>query len=461
MNLAGFLHRSDVGENTNSSPTSSSSSNYTVNEKDFCDTRIRLTPSNPSVAGATWYHRPLAVSHGFDTTFEFVIHDHSRQCSTHNTQYLSSFHHKTCSVRGADGFAFVLHMNIDSDEELFYSGLSGGNYTQRELFANAPKNFLGDHYPENSNYYHPYLGNLIGEVGGKLGFKGIPNSIGIIFDIWQNPGEDQILGDSIRIEAQSYEEAVDENGKTRVKATSIGTLGVPKVHSLADGKKHKVRIMYYPELKPEYFDHLIASDNLLKFLKDNGEQKRIGTLIVYIDEDIENDKPIMVMPLNLSLLLKMKTDELFVGFTAATGRFYAKHDLISWKFCESSPCTDALPGEVPRDQRKDTFDYRQEDVLNKNLADNYNDELVLQGEDIRLIVEPGSQTELDKEKLGNYLRYFTPGEGFGGGEMSTFPTKHKSPDTSTWRVPLTTWSDYRVEGLASDADKQVPPNTLY
>lgn len=59
-------------------------------------------------------------------------------------QYFSLFHHTTCSVHGADGFAFVVQN-------------------------------------------HPNTTNIVGAVGGQMGFGGLENSLAIAFDTWQNP----------------------------------------------------------------------------------------------------------------------------------------------------------------------------------------------------------------------------------------------------------------------------------
>ena len=101
-------------------------------------------------------------------------------------------------------------------------------------------------------------------------------------------------------------------------------LGFPRASKLADGVKHKCKVVYYTEIKAEYLDVLVASDSLTKYLLDNGEQKRVGTLVIYMDDGIATDTPIMAMPINLSLLLDLPDDKAYVGFTSSTGRFYEK-----------------------------------------------------------------------------------------------------------------------------------------
>lgn len=139
--------------------------------------------------------------------------------------------------------------------------------------------------------------------------------------------------------------------------------------------------------RPQYFNQLIASDSLLPYLKDNGEQNRVGTLLVYMDEGIASDVPLMALPINLSLLLSLPDYKAFIGFTSSTGRFYEKHDILSWTWCDQNPCDEQL---------KKNFDYHQESKFSSTV-----------------------------------IRQFTPGAGFGGGDVDGFPTKNKSPGTHT------------------------------
>ncbi len=135
---AGFLHRSG-----------------TVSAPERCSVRSRLTPSGPSKAGSMWFRDKAPILNGFDTYFTFQVSDHSKECVLVKDQYFSKIHHRTCSVRGADGFAFVLH--ADPSEE-----------------------------------------HAIGNVGGQMGFGGISNSLAIAFDTWTNPGQDTMMADHIR-----------------------------------------------------------------------------------------------------------------------------------------------------------------------------------------------------------------------------------------------------------------------
>lgn len=349
--LAGFLHRGS----TASAP-----------DKE-CAVRTRLTPSNPSKKGAVWYREQVAVFGGFETYFTYQISDHSKECSIHRDQYFSQFHHRSCSVRGADGFAFVIH------------------------------------------YDHNGTENSIGGVGGNLGYGGMKNSLAIQFDIWQNPGLDKIGVDHVSVQSR---------GVLPNDPYEPGLLGLPRSTPIGDGAVHLAKIAYYNELKPEYLNSVVASDTLMPYLLDNGEQKRIGTLVVFVDDGVAKDEPLLAMPINLSLLLDLPADKAYVGFTGATGRFFAKQDLLSWYWCDESPCQPIM---------KDKFDYHQQ-----------------------------------SKSSSASPRQFTPGEGYGGGDArKVFPTVHTSPDTTAEEAEKTYFADNEPTGLSPDAELQVPDATLY
>ncbi|CAE7692754.1 unnamed protein product, partial [Symbiodinium microadriaticum] len=349
--LSGFLHRG-----------------FTVTSPSTCKGRVRLTPSGPAKAGSIWFRDDVPVNNGFDTYFTFQISDHSKECTVHKDQYFTQRHHRTCSVRGGDGFAFVIQ--------------------------NGPDNTAA-----------------LGANGGQMGFGGLQNSVAIAFDTWQNPGDDLFGVDHVSFQSR---------GRTATNdGLDAGLLGIPRVAELADGSVHLVRIAYFSDLRAEYLDYLVASESIIPYLLDNGEQKRIGTLVVFIDKGVETGTPLMAMPINLSLLLDLPTDKAFVGFTSSTGRFFEKHDLLSWYFCNEEPCIT---------EHKLKFDYHQESKFNANAI----------------------------------LRQSLQGEGYGGGMNSEgFPSRHSSPDTRPWQKPMAHFASGRSHGLSATGDMQVPPYTLY
>lgn len=43
--------------------------------------------------------------------------------------------------------------------------------------------------------------------------------------------------------------------------------------------------------------------------QDNGGGRRLGTLVVWLDDGIESDKPLLAVPINLSVLLDLPQDQ--------------------------------------------------------------------------------------------------------------------------------------------------------
>ena len=217
--------------------------------------------------------------------------------------------------------------------------------------------------------------SALGENGGQMGFGGIRNSLAIgrkprkllfsvssksnskavnylAFDIWSNPSEDKLLADHVSIQSKGF--APND-------ALEPGLLGMPRPHSLADGKIHLVRILFHNGLQTQYLNSLVASPSLLPFLLGNGEHMHIGSLTVFLDEGVASDTPLLTIPINLSILLKLPADKAFVGFTASTGKQFAKHDILSWVMCDQDPCSPALVSE---------FDYHQQSEFSSATTQN-------------------------------------------------------------------------------------------
>lgn len=334
--LAGFGHRDDV----QASPDSKGLS---------CSVRARIAPSLPAQAGALWYSNPLQVAIGFETMFTFQITDHSRVCTEHRDPLFSTNLHKTCSVRGGDGLAFVIQLD------------------GRGLDA-------------------------VGGPGADMGYGGIVNSLAVEFDTWYNPdpNSSDLLYDHV---------AVHSSGKNLANSwLQSSELSVPKIHELADGKEHLVRIEYFPKIELKYLKYFTATPNLSQYLMDGGESRRVGTLVIWMDEGVADDIPLVAIPLNLSILLEALDEAkgMYVGFTAGTGRAWAKHDILSWYWCNEANCAQDETEEWKQ------FDYHQTSQFNT------------------------------KARYGAHI----PGAGYGEGDPTGFrgETRHQSPDTDVWTV---------------------------
>mmetsp|Transcript_19911 Transcript_19911/g.25708 ORF Transcript_19911/g.25708 Transcript_19911/m.25708 type:complete len:450 (+) Transcript_19911:233-1582(+) len=331
-----------------------------------CAVRLRLTPSLPAKVGTVWYRNPLPVNLGFSTLFTFQVSDHSKVCTLHKDPDFSLIHHKTCSVHGGDGLSFVIH---------------------------------GD----------PAMDLAIGRKGSQLGYGGMENALAIEFDTWYNPdtNSSDLVYDHVSLHTGGHGENT---------AWSFTEITSPRTHNIGDGQVHLVKIKYLPYLEFVYFKNFTANQNLIQYLKDNGENRRVGTLLVFMDEGVSSDDPLFAVPINLSVTLKLQQERAYAGFTAATGRAWEKHDVLSWYWCDELPCEAS--------EEFATFDYHR----------------------------------TSRFSSASHAQHH-PGHGYGGGKSTKAPTQHQSPDTTPWGEEKLHFSNDRNEGLFTRAQAQVPPNT--
>ena len=267
----------------------------------------RLTPSKPYKQGAVWRRSPVPLSGGFEAGFSFQISDHSRVCRRVRDKAFSTRLYESCMVHGGDGFAFVLHND-----------------------ANRTK--------------------ALGVDGERLGYTGIRNAIAVEFDTWYNPDIGDLFHDHISLQA---------SGPLAPLASNQSQLmGAARPHPLADGKVHSVKLQYFPHLKYELLEHFSATPQLVPFLKDAGESRRIGTFVVYIDN---MTTPLTAVPINLNVAMDLPDGQAYVGFTASTGKAWERHDMLSWYFCEYPGCPRSGLGPV---DWQATLDFMDEDEVN-------------------------------------------------------------------------------------------------
>ncbi|KAG1701991.1 hypothetical protein DVH05_010481 [Phytophthora capsici] len=277
-------------------------------EMNRCPVRLRLTASQPHQVSSVWYAQQLPVLQGFETRFTFQITDQSRRCFEVKDQNFGLREYRSCAVHGGDGFAFVLHS-------------------------------------------HENRTTTLGGPSSSMGFTGLKNSLAIEFDSWFN--DDSTGGDVFYDHVAIYSRGQSSNSDTERARISAAA-----VHDLADGKVHVVKIRYYPELKYEYVPYFSATTNLPKFIKDISEGRRVGTLLVFMDDGITNDKPILAIPINLAATLRLDSDEAFVGFTASTSSSWQRHDILGWYYCTEPPCLDQYDTVMTFD-----FDYNEQSML--------------------------------------------------------------------------------------------------
>ena len=259
---------------------------FEVGSSAGCSERLRLTPPHPFKAGSIWYESRVPVLTGFETTFTFQITDSSSECTEHVDRSFNKNLYKSCTVHGGDGFAFVVH---------------------------------GD----------PADAAALGGDGEHLGYGGITNSLAIEFDTWTNvdtQGSDDIFQDHISIHSAGPLLPNSSNQST--------SLGYWRPYDIADGQVHEAKIQYLPYVEDRYYELMTANEILIPYLKDNGEGRRLGTLAIFVDQGIIEDRPLLAIPINLSLVLDLPDSLAYVGFTASTGRKWETHDILSWSYAE-------------------------------------------------------------------------------------------------------------------------------
>lgn len=276
--------------------------------QDGCDVRLRLTSSEPHKIGAIWRQNQFSVLRNWKCGFTFQISDLSQHCEVHrDASFLKK--HKSCSVHGGDGFAFVIQSDL-----------------------------------ETKNY-------SIGSSGRGIGYEGIMNSLAIEFDTFYNPDVGDILPDHISVQSK---------GQNKNSADRDGRIAGPKPYpNLSNGDVHNATIQYYPYINMDFVEYFTATNELLKYIKDNDEGMRVGTMVIYIDED-EEDEPFLAFPINLSKTLSLSDGYAYVGFTSSTGKRYEKHDILSWYCCATKECN------IDKDKY---FDYHDKDIINEDIIE--------------------------------------------------------------------------------------------
>jgi glucose/arabinose dehydrogenase len=147
--------------------------------------------------------------------------------------------------------------------------------------------------------------NAIGGNGCELAYHGIPNSVAIEFDTYDNGGSCGVgtVNDLNAPHISVHTQGTSPNSVN--EAASIGaTTAVP---AYSDGNIHTARIMYVP-----------------------------GTLFVFVD-DLVNAA--LTVPLDLPSTLSLTNDRAWLGFTGATGGLSESHDILNFLFDEDSTGT--------------------------------------------------------------------------------------------------------------------------
>jgi hypothetical protein len=188
-------------------------------------------------------------------------------------------------------------------------------------------------------------------VGGGahgLGYAGIRNGLAIEFDTYPNYELSDVANDHISVQgaSQRVSGGVSTNGGF-LTPDALTRLSATHVVNISDAKIHAVKLVYLPTVSSDEntLSKLTINQALSPFLAQD-EFSHIGSLFLYYDD---MKKPLFILPINIKMLQSIDTEKLFMGFTAATGNRWQRHEILSWYFCNvpnnSSTCS------VPRELR--------------------------------------------------------------------------------------------------------------
>jgi hypothetical protein len=167
------------------------------------------------------------------------------------------------------------------------------------------------------NFNHPFgsgadglvfvvqtVSNTAGGGGGGIGYQGLPNSVGIEFDTWNNGSGDGNSDNHV---------GIDINGN--VNSAALNT-ALPVI--LDSGEDLFAWVDYN------------GATNLLEVRLSNVDSRPLASLLSY----------------TVDLVSVLGTPDAFVGFTSGTGAAGANHDVLSWEFRDTFAPVD-VPNDVP------------------------------------------------------------------------------------------------------------------
>jgi hypothetical protein len=204
---------------------------------------FRLTSSQPTQTGAVWFPDRQYLAGGFIATFQF--------------QMAGAGSVRSNIEPGGDGFAFVIQDHSLSPPRL---------------------------------------------PGGFLGYHGIPRSLAIEFDTYQNFELGFYDPDGNHISVHSR--GVLQNSVSEL--ASIGRVGRQNLPTLNDGFPHLAQVLYVP-----------------------------GRLSIFVDD---LSRPVLeIGGLDLARALQLRNGQAWLGFTAATYASFQSHDILHWDFRTLTP----------------------------------------------------------------------------------------------------------------------------
>jgi hypothetical protein len=179
--------------------------------------------------------------------------------------------------------------------------------------------------------------------------------LAIEFDTWYNSDDGDPFNNHISIQTRGTDALHHAHKYSIAHSADIG--------NFADGKAHKVRVTYQPNIDLSSYitrsrirqpnnrhqTPIIAYKHATKFFNKDSAHYRMGQLSVYLDE---NPQAILEVPINLAAAIGLDTSgaygsedqmtKAWIGFTASTGKAFQRHEILTWHYT-ATPTTHPHP----------------------------------------------------------------------------------------------------------------------
>ncbi|HEY1809245.1 MAG TPA: choice-of-anchor D domain-containing protein [Acidobacteriaceae bacterium] len=195
----------------------------------------------------------------------------------------------------------------------------------------------------------------VGDGGGCLGYGGMPNSLALEFDTYQNSYDSdnnhmalQNCGAGLPNSPDIAACNVKLNGVGTYAANPLTSASTPSAQTpvtLADGQVHQVVVVYSGPTE--------TSPNLLQIYLD-------PTFVSGTHTPVAGSIPVFSGTYDLTHALNLlnsggATDSAYVGFTSATGSSWENNELMAWTFTPHTTVTQQQPLNAPGTPT--TFDF--------------------------------------------------------------------------------------------------------
>jgi Legume lectin domain len=243
--------------------------------------KVQLTPESPYQGGSVWYGTKQNIANGFTSIFTFQVSNPSNLAVG-----------GCCSTFPADGLAFVIQNNMTE----------GGPGVGTSTLAGVG-GAMG--YGPGTAFPIPIPCPIL----GCPQTTGIPNSLAIEFDTFQNnpfdPNNNHVGVQSCGTNPNTYDHGT----------CNLGLQAAPPF-TIWDGNPHSIEVDYLPNVAC-------------------GEGE--GSLNIYLVNlpsfnSVTAKAPILNACVNLSSLLTLDGGAAWVGFTSATGGAEEDAELLDWEF---------------------------------------------------------------------------------------------------------------------------------